>query len=396
MSMTMQKQAIAIAVAGAFVAPVPAMAQSTSAVQVYGNLYLEYSFASQDRANNGVDAADVDLLQTPGSSIGFKGEEKLGGGLSAWFQCESTADVRGITGGGFCSRNSAVGLKGGFGNLFVGVWDTPFKRTLSTGNVGGRTSGIFGTAFLLGVNSTTTTDGASPGVFVRRQRNLISYDSPRFGGFQALAAFSSTNSSTATTGSSAGAKPRVWSLGGTYKAGALDLGAAYERHTKAYPNVAQPGLATFAGDEEGYHLSAAYRIGPVKFGGIYTQQEADTAAAATAEVKVWHLGVEWKVAGPHNLHFGYTEADDVTGTAGGPAIGGGGATSRPSAGGDTGAKLYQIRYLYEFSKRTTGTIGYVNLKNDSSAAYDLGGLSYPNAASGAKQSAIALSVQHRF
>ncbi len=392
----MQKQAIAIAVAGALAAPALTMAQSTSTVQVYGSLYLEYSFLNQDRANNGVDAANADILQTPGSSLGFRGEEKLGGNLSAWFQCESTADVRGVTAGGFCSRNSAVGLKGGFGNLFVGVWDTPFKRTLAAGNVGGRTSGIFGTAFLLGVNSTTTTDGASPGVFIRRQRDLISYDSPRFGGFQVLGAFSSTNSSTATTGTSASAKPRIWSLAGSYKAGALDVGASYERHTKAYPTVAQPALATFAGDEEGYHLSAAYTIGRVKFGGIYTRQEADTAATATAEVKAWHLGVEWKVAGPHNLHFGYTEADDVTGTVGGAAIGGGGATSRPSAGSNTGARLYQIRYLYDFSKRTTGTIGYVNLQNDSGAAYDLGGLSYPNAASGAKQSAIALSVQHRF
>ncbi len=384
----MNKKLMAVAVAGALVSPAVAMAQSN--VQIFGTVYMEYSFTKQDRAINGVDAANADILQTPGSEIGIRGEEKLGGGMSAWFQCASSADYRGTNGDGFCTRNSAVGLKGGFGNFFIGNWDTPFKRTIAS--VGGRDTGIFGTAFLLTSNSTTTSDGASPGVFKRRQRNLLTYDSPVFGGFQVMGAFSSTNSSTATTATSAGAKPRIWSLAGSYKAGGFDIGVGYEQHTKAYPNVAQPGLATFAGDEEGYHISAAYTLGPVKFGGTFTEQEADTAVGVTGKVKAWHLGAEWKIAGPHNLHFSYTEADDIKGGVG-AAIGG-----RPvaTATGDTGAKMWQVRYLYDFSKRTTGTIGYVGLKNDNSASYDLGGLGYAAAASGAKQSAIAMSITHRF
>ncbi|MGE4112438.1 MAG: porin, partial [Burkholderiales bacterium] len=91
----MQKKAIAVAVAGALAVPAVAMAQST--VQVYGNLYIEHSFNSQGRNAAGtVDPANADVLQTGGSAIGFKGTEKLGGGMSAWFQCESTADPRGI------------------------------------------------------------------------------------------------------------------------------------------------------------------------------------------------------------------------------------------------------------------------------------------------------------
>lgn len=387
----MQKKVIVMAVAGALAAP--AMAWAQSSVQIFGNLYTEYSFTSTGRAINGVDSANADILQTSGSQIGIRGEEKLGGGLTAWFQCASSADIRGTNGDGFCTRNSAVGLKGNLGNIFIGNWDTPFKRTSSTGNVGVRgDTGIYGVAFLLTGNSTTTSDGASPGVFKRRQRDLITYDSPVFGGFQVMGAFSSTNSSTATTATAAGAKPRIWSLAGSYKRGGLDLGVGYEEHTKAYPNVAQPGLSTFAGDEYGYHLSAAYTFGPVKVGGIFTEQEADTAPGVTGKVKAWQVGAEWKIAGPHNLHFGYTEADDVEGTVG-AAIG-----TRPVATGlsNTGAKLYQVRYVYDFSKRTSGAIGYVNLKNDSAASYDLGGLAYAAAASGSKQSAVALSVQHRF
>ncbi len=386
----MNKKLMAVAVAGALAAPAVAMAQS-STVSVFGNLYVEYAFINSGRAINGVDTANVDLLQTGGSEIGFRGEEKLGGGISAWFQCASTADVRGQNADGFCGRNSAVGLKGGFGNLFVGVWDTPFKRSI--GNVGGRDTGVFGTAFLISGNSTTTADGTNAGVFKRRQTNSINYDSPHFGGFQFMAMTSSTNSSTATTTTSAGAKPRIISLAGSYKAGPFDLAVGYEKHTNAYPNVAQPGLATFAGDEEGYHVSASYTLPRgLKLGATFTEQEADTTAAATAKVKVYHVGAEWKFSGPHGVALGYTNADDVRG----PALAAMGA--RPVATGldNTGARLWQIRYLHDLSKRTQAQIGYVSLKNDSAASYDLGGLAYAAAASGAKQRAVAVSITHRF
>src|SRR5690606_27635528 len=122
----MQKKLIAVAVAGALAAPAAALAQST--VQVYGTAYMEWGFINQGPDNTAApfDPANADVLQAPGSAVGFKGEEKLGGGMSAWFQCESSADLRGVNQNGFCSRNSAVGLKGSFGNAFIGIWDTPF------------------------------------------------------------------------------------------------------------------------------------------------------------------------------------------------------------------------------------------------------------------------------
>lgn len=383
----MQKKVIAAAVAGAFALPAATMAAST--VNVYGNMYMEYSFVSQGaNPTNTTDPANVDVLQTPGSAIGFKGEEKLGGGMSAWFQCESTADPRGISQNGFCGRNSAVGLKGGFGNFFVGNWDTPFKRA-RVGNTGGRDTGVFGTSFLLYGQSTTVTDGANTGVFARRQRNSINFDSPKFGGFQFMGSFSSTNSSTATTTTSAGAKPRTWSLAGVYKKGPMDLGFGYQKHSKM---VGANGAAgAFNGDETGYHLSGAYKFGNVKVGGAYTKQSAEVAAGTKADVKAYHLGAEIGLGGPHNLHIGYTRADDMKGPASAAL-----STRRPAATGlsNTGARLWQIRYVHNFSKRTYGSVGYVQLKNDTAAGYDLGGLS--GTAAGAKQSAVAFNIGHKF
>ena len=143
----MQKKLLAVAVAGALGAPALALAQA-STVQVYGTMYVEYSYVDPGTYTTGP-AQRTDFLQTPGSAIGFKGEEKLGGGMSAWFQCESTADFRGMSQDGFCGRNSALGLRGGFGNVFIGNWDTPYKRTIAPGNVGANETGVWGSSFCL-------------------------------------------------------------------------------------------------------------------------------------------------------------------------------------------------------------------------------------------------------
>jgi predicted porin len=379
----MQKKLIAVAVAGALAAPAAALAQST--VQIYGNAYLEWGFINQGPDNTAApfDPANADVLQSPGSAIGFKGEEKLGGGMSAWFQCESTADLRGAGPQGFCSRNSALGFKGSFGNFFVGIWDTPFKRS-RVGNTGARDTGAFGTGHLLYGASTSTTDGASPGIHSRRQRNSVNYETPRFGGFQGMFSISSTNASTALAQNAANAKERTMSVAGVYRSGPLAVGVGYNENSKAY------NAGAFAGDEDAWHINASYQLGSVKLGGAYTQQDADTAPGANAEVKAWHLGAEWKIAGPHNVHFGYTEVDDMKGTVG-AAMG-----TRPlvNAAGSTGAKLWQIKYQHDLSKRTFVGVGYTHLKNDANAGYNLGGLASSNV--GSKNKGIVFNMGHRF
>jgi len=117
----MNKKVMAAAVAVAVSAPALVYAQA-STVQMYGSIRGEWSVRDE-----GTGRAKHDQMVNPGSSyIGFKGEESLGGGMSAWFQCESTMDLSGV-GTALCMRNTAVGLKGNWGNFFVGNWDTPYK-----------------------------------------------------------------------------------------------------------------------------------------------------------------------------------------------------------------------------------------------------------------------------
>jgi len=393
----MQKKLLAVAVAGALGAPAIAMAQ-TSTVQIYGTAYIEYAWAKQgvagvaplNKRNN------VDILQAPGSSIGFKGEEKLGGGLSAWFQCESTADIRGQSPEGFCSRNSALGLKGGFGNVFIGRWDTPFKRTISPTNVAGNDTGVWGTAFLLTGGSTSTLDGSARATFKRRQANMINYDSPDFGGFQVMAGYSSINGATGTTTSVTNAKSRVMSLGAQYSAGPLYVSGAYEKH-RDFGGAGAPAATGGTTSDSGWHIGAAYTWGPVRFGGQYTRQKLEVTSTTESKVSAWHAGVDWTIVGPHGLRAAYTQAGDIKGNSTVPIAGS--SSTRPAAitgglSGSTGAKLYQIRYVYTFSKRTEFNFGYVKLNNNARAFYAIGGLSAPNA--GEDQSAWAASMRHTF
>jgi predicted porin len=394
----MQKKLLAVAVAGALGAPALALAQNAT-VNIYGRFYAEYSKVFQGNSNNltpgGAPLVDVDFLQNPGSMIGFRGEEKLGGGMSAWFQCETTADWRGQSSEGWCSRNSALGLKGGFGNVFAGNWDTPWKRVQTF--VGSNETGVFGSAQLLYGQSTTTNSGAaSGGTFQRRQRNSINYDTPNFGGFQVMGAFTVLNTETSTVNAATGSKPRVWSLAAKYDNGPINVNAAYEKHKDV------TGAAR-AGDDKGWSIGAAYTFAnSLKVGGLYTQQkfERGTAAAPTeGKVSAWHLGIDWMISGPHGVRAAYTHAGNVKGTNFGGIGGAGGNFAPPyrpawNAAGQTSADLYQIRYVHALSKRTELTAGWVKIKNKRNAAYQIYGTSTNQP--GNDPSAIAIGFDHRF
>ena len=414
----MQKKLIAVAMAGAFGAPALALAQ-TSTVQIYGTINLEYGYVDAGNFRgalgaNGGSNHNVDIMQTPGSNIGFKGEEKLGGGLSAWFQCESSADVRGADQDGFCSRNSAIGFKGGFGNVFIGRWDTPFKRTGAPTSVGGGDTGLWGTTFLLTGGSTSTqgsdldssatvgtNGGGGRATFRRRQSHTVNYDTPNFGGFQMMAQYSSTNQATGVSSGTTNSKARLMSIGGQYSAGPIFVSAAYEKHKDF------GGPAVFDGaDDSGWHVGAAYTWGPVRLGAHYTRQKFDagaTGASSDLRVSAWQFGFDWRIAGPHGLRGAYTQADDTKGSATGVAgasIAGSGS-NRPlpnvtgvGAVGNTGAKQYQLSYVYTFSKRTEVKFGYIRVDNEANAFYRLGGLGA--VANGSDQDAWAMGIRHTF
>jgi len=365
----MQKKLIAVAVASVLGAPAVALAQ-TSTVNIYGNITYEYGIADQGRNRPSVDYAD-----TPGgSAIGFRGEEKLGGGMSAWFQCETSADVRAIDQVGWCTRNSAIGFKGGFGNLHFGRWDTPFKRAMNQGTVGAEETGILGMSFLAfggsgGADATGTgPDSVNRQRWKRREVGLAYYESPNFGGFQVLAAFSPGNrpADLGTLDGTVNDKPRIWSVSGTFGRGPLAIGVGYEKHLEF---GAYAPTSTQDSDDTGYGASASYRFGGrVKVGGTWLRRKWETNPGQEVKTDTATIGIDWAIAGPHGFQAQYTWADDCKGNST-VGIGGNGGCNAPrtSAGvgvGDTGAQAFSISYTYAFSKRTRLKLGYVVVDND--------------------------------
>jgi len=450
----MNKKIMALAVASALAAPAVVLAQASN-VQIFGTMYMEYAGAHQGQAGatslpktfaTGAataasssnfsakiatgDLQNVDILQSPGSEVGVKGEEALGGGNSVWFQCATTADIRGAGTGsgiqGLCGRNSAIGLKSSLGNTYVGNWDMPMKMTAGAVRIISDT-GIWGAGPMLFGNSTSVNDAASATVFSRRQNNSLHYDSPVFSGFQVMAAVSTPGATTANQGitqAQSGAKPRTWGLAANYSNGPLLLTAGYEHHSNFRPTAGAivsttgaqvndstglttaglGGSSTFAGDDSGFQLGARYQFGPVKVGLLYTKQKFDTgiqnatitttdATQTNLNVTAFNLAGEWAVVGPHALRGGYTKAQNTSGNYGSGTAGAilvGNRVANGGAGG-TGATIQQVQYVYSASKRTEMTAGYVALRNDLNARYSLGGLTVPGP--GSNQSAFAVSIK---
>ncbi len=408
----MQKSLIAVAVGGALavIGAAPALAQNAT-VNVYGTFYGQYgSISNGAKTGTNEPFQRYDHFQNPGSEIGFRGEEKLGGGLSAWFQCNSSIDYRGSTnaqsgnahaGSTWCTRNSALGMKGGFGNIFYGNWTTPFTRISTAGNTGSDETGIWGNSHLLTGTSTTTgitspsvtpatVGSVSPGVYRRRQNNLLTYETPNFSGFSAMGAITSRNYASAAT--SLQLKTRLWSLGGQYANGPIYVGLGYEKHNDI--NNLGTALAPIGGSERGWTISASYTFSNnLKLGGVYHDLKTENTAAigGDAKIKTWHIGIDWMISGPHGVRAGYTRAGDLTGNLGGLM----GTRPTAGAGPSTSADMWQIRYVHMLSKRSEVGLGYSKTNNRANAQYETGGANSTQFI-GADSSALGAFMKHSF
>lgn len=155
----MKKTLIALSLA---VLPAAAMAE----VVLYGQIKAGYEFASvkDSHAKRG---PWVNGVTDYGSRIGFKGQEDLGNGLKAIWQVEQAVGLDGRA-RGFGTRDSFIGLEGGFGKVRAGYLANYLDSDMSQVDAweyGNEALGL--------------------GRFTRTNTRAISlrYDSPDFAGF---------------------------------------------------------------------------------------------------------------------------------------------------------------------------------------------------------------------
>lgn len=164
----MKKSIIAIAVSTAALASVPTFAAEGSTADVYGN--IQYAYTNDNATGKGSDLVDN------GSTIGFKGETTVSDSVTAFFkyelefnadqQSDREADDFNNKGYNQSSLDQAfVGLKGSFGKVQVGSFDTIYNNAIQDG------------VDQFEQLSTTKADGSSQG-------DTIAYFSPSMNGFE--------------------------------------------------------------------------------------------------------------------------------------------------------------------------------------------------------------------
>jgi predicted porin len=204
----MQKKVMAVAVAAALGAPAAAFAQASS-VQIYGkaNLGFDNYRATGSVGGSASDYKARNRVFDSGSRIGFRGTEDLGNGLRAIFVIESGANIDAGTAttqsgsanssaGTLASRDSYVGLEGGWGRLTFG------RQSIYWQN------GPLSLAGCCYINASVPQPSGTFGRIngpVTRQSNVVQYTSPTWAGFNATLSYSPTSEAVQQTGAGAAA-----------------------------------------------------------------------------------------------------------------------------------------------------------------------------------------------
>ena len=162
----MKKTLIALALTAL---PVAAMADVVLYGQIKGGMGV--TFGDSDTREG-----TITQMEDYGSRIGFKGEEDLGNGLKAIWQVEQYVSLAGgsdrTSTQGWNTRDTFIGLEGGFGKVRAGYVSDQFNENMETMDIWEYRTGAGAAA--RGLATMTRFDGRSQG---------IRYDSPNFGGF---------------------------------------------------------------------------------------------------------------------------------------------------------------------------------------------------------------------
>jgi len=337
----MNKKFLTLAVSAALVGSGAALADVT----VYGKIRmsLDYTDSNTDPADPATERKGNLSVANNSSYIGFKGSEDLGGGLKGIWQIESNANIDEKKGDGVATRDSYLGLNGGFGTVLMGKHDTPFK--LLGGSLDPFRDTIADTRQLLGDDDGRGID------FDIRAPNVVAYITPNFNGFSAILAY--------VTGAKNDDKDRdnnkldAFSLNATYRNGPVYVGAAYETHSKEIAGAPKPG----SNSPSAWRVGGSVELGAAKIGAMYEQlNDADSIDAQRSGGTLFGT----YTFGAETIKLAYTMAGKWE--VGGTEI------------DESGASLFAIGLDHAFSKRTKGYVQYVSLTNEDASGYTLGGI----------------------
>lgn len=186
----------------------PGLARASATV--YGRAHV-----SVDLLDDGADYTQVNV-STNSARLGFKAEKETTSGISGFMQIEGEVTYN-QGNSALSNRDTFVGLKGVFGMVRLGQYDTPFKAARGPANLFGDQLGDMR-------NFTRVGDGR----FDERTPNTIHYQSPRSSGLQLNIAYSVHEGTAAQDG----VDDSAVSASVSYREGDLDAAVAFEAYEK--------------------------------------------------------------------------------------------------------------------------------------------------------------------
>ena len=409
----MNKKIIALAVGSAIGALGASAAFAQSSVTLSGAANFNYGqfnaggagFSTATTNAAGTNRIKYDGLNNQESNWQIAGEEKLANGMHAFFQCQTSMDLTGGESANMCARNSFIGLKGGFGNLSLGNYDTPAKRVIGLYDPFPISAAMGQGAHMFNATSSNTTNGLSTLAisgaatsFSRRQANLITYAIPKMNGVDAAIAWSSTNEASAQNTATTVQKARLWSAMVNYTNGPLGLGLGYENHSNYNP-LANTGY--LGGDDTILSLGAGYQVSPaLRLSAIHNTMKYGNMNAANADmgVKTWGLYANWNVSGPYTVRVGYGVQQSSSGSLGAGVQANTvkvGSWHANGGAGSTGSQKIHIEGVQALSKRTEVGVSFAQMSNDRYSNITIGsGGKTPNY--GETATHMGVLIRHKF
>ena len=345
----MQKRIVSLAIASALVAPA-AMAQTANPVTLYGLIFG--TIESVDAKGGSTNVPRRMRVEDHSSRLGVRGTEDLGGGLKAFFQLETAFRID-SNNSAFATRNSGVGLLGGWGSVVLGRWDSPYK-------VAGYPADPWNLLTLAGYWNTVQDSGN----FGRRPQNVVQYWTPTFAGFNARVAVTANEGKTATV------NPRDVSAMIGWSRGPLVINVAWEEHQDQLGSA-----ATSSSEEEGLMVAGSLTFGALKIGYVAEQIKK----TGRTKQKNFYLSAK-QAFGSHAIVGTLGRSKD-----GDPA-------GQPQPKTDT----FSVAYEYRFSRRTSGHLMYAQIDNNSVGVRNFPLLLIPGITPGSDPRGVSLGLLHTF
>ena len=378
-------------------------------ITIYGWQNHTYEFIEAGAPGSQRDYSEI---RGNAGNIGFLGFVDTGiEGLKVTWRCEQFTYMNDYGGnqGGWCNRNSKVGISGSMGEIMMATWLLPYNEMVAgwvdpwydagnashtniMGSVGANTIfynvGDFG-----GFNYSTTSDGKYNQGFNRRQEEIIQYMGSTGNVSYRFAYTVGDNDEKAVTGgdgTTGKVDPVIYSTGIAYSSGPIWAAVTYQKHDEWAAGTLANDTALDS-EAESYRIAGRY-IADLGGGSSltlaamwenveYELDDVDASAFANfgystdvfgtvtagSDIKfdrdAFMVSAKFAPGGNVDFRLMYAEADDLDVTA---------TALSTDNSGETGADTTLFGVFYALGDSTELSLSYIEVDNDNYGTYGTG------------------------